>query len=217
MGGDGVAMAEERRPRHHHAVAEATEMGLVLHLLGEDVGSVDCARDMGDGNGAVGVNLPNLVFAKVDVFDALVRDGGGPVDSALVVVVDGRGTLDVGHAEVGGAVAEVDELADALVCRDDFGLARAEGRLVLADGLPGDGAATAADDEAAEGAVLEEFEGSAIGDRVAELAAPARVAEGGKAMAVGGGGGGGVLVGLLVMVVWKVVESLEGVGGIAVE
>ena len=212
-----MTVAEEGALGDHHGVAEATKMGAVLELFGEEVGGVDLAGDVGDGDPAVGMNFADLVLPEIDVLDPLVGDRGGPVDGALIVVVDSGGGGDVGHTEIFGAVADVDDLGDACVRRDDLSLAGTESSLILADGLPRDGAAATANDKAAEGAKLEELEGRAVGDGVAELSTPAGVAEGRETVTVGRGRGRSIRVGLTVMVRGEVVEGLDGLRGVAVE
>ena len=138
--------AHEVGARHSDCVTETTEVGSIFHFLGEDVAAVDYARDMGDEDFAICLCLSNLVFAEVDVFGAFVSDRGGPINAGLVVVVNCCWRQCVSHAHVGTPEANSDNFLDAFVCSHDFGLAGALGCLCLADGFPGDGAATAADD-----------------------------------------------------------------------
>ena len=78
-----------------------------------------------------------------------------------------------------------------------LGFAGAEGCLVLANSAPDDGAAAAADNEARQTAEFEKFHGSAVGDSVSKLTAPARIAEGGEFVTFGRGRRSGVRVGFL--------------------
>ena len=83
--------------------------------------------------------------------------------------------------------------------------------MILPDGFPGDRAFTAADEKAGEGAKFEEFERSASRDNISKLSSPARIAVPGELVAFGQRRRRCVGVGLLVVVVREVVESLEGV------
>lgn len=132
-------------------------MGVIFDFLGERVAAVDLARNMGDLDGIAGVCLSSLVFAEVDVLGAFVRDGGGPVDGGLVVVVNGGADVGFRHSEVGGSVFDVENFVDAFGGGLDFGFAGAKGGLVLASRLPGDGAAATANDIAGKGSEFEDF------------------------------------------------------------
>jgi hypothetical protein len=79
---------------------------------------------------------------------------------------------------------DTEQIIDALVCGVDFSDAGAVSCLLLPDGFSCDGTTAAADDVSREGAVLVQFEGSAIGNCVAKLASPACITEGGEFMAL---------------------------------
>ena len=185
-------------------------MGGVLHLFGENIRWVDGTGNMADESGVVEVRFANFVLAKIDIFDAFVGEGGRPVDGGLIVVVDGSRRVGICHIEVGGTMAEAEDVFDTLVCGKDLSLARALGGLVLADGPPSDGAATAANQIARERSELEEFDGGAIRHRVSDLTAPARVSKCSEEMAFGWRGGSSVGVCLFVVVVRKMIEGSEG-------
>ena len=93
--GRGRGKGAEGLSRHHEGVAEHAEVGAVVHFLGEDVTWVDCTQDV------VQVYLLGLdavtdcsVF-EADVAHTFSSSTFGPVDGALVVVVEAGGGL--GH------------------------------------------------------------------------------------------------------------------------
>ena len=74
------------------------------------------------------------------------------------------------------------KFCDAFVCGYNLSLTRTLRRLLLADGLPGDGTAASTDEEAGEGAKFEKFNRGAIGNGVPDLATPTCIAESGELM-----------------------------------
>ena len=92
---------------------------------------------------------------EADVVHAL---GGGalrPIDGALVIVVQTGGSVGVGEVHVITPVSEREDFLDSIVRGADFGFAGGATRAGLLDGFLGNGAATAHDEKAAHGAVLE--------------------------------------------------------------
>ena len=102
-----MVMLNEIGEGYDNGVTEATVVGDVLHLFGEYVAAVDCARDVADDDGAVDVFFTDFDFSEVDVLDSFVRDGSGPLYAGGIVVVDCRGVDDVRHAQILGAKSDV--------------------------------------------------------------------------------------------------------------
>ena len=169
---------DEIRSRDDDGVAETAVLSGILHFFRKYVAAVDYAGDVGHDDFSSGLSFANFVFAEVNMFDAFVGEGGGPVYAGLVVVVHGRGGIGVVHAQVGGTKTDVKKFFHTFAGGDNFRLARTEGSLFLPNGFPCDWASAAANDETTEGAELEKFNWGAVGDGVTELAAPACVAEG---------------------------------------
>ena len=63
MGRHSVIEPEEVGARYHHGITKAAVVGCVLDLLGEDIGGIDDARDVGDESGLVRVDLADFVLA----------------------------------------------------------------------------------------------------------------------------------------------------------
>ena len=140
-------------------------MSSVLNFFCKNVAAVDFARDVRDGGLAADLDdLADLVRAEVDMLGAFVGDGRGPVDGGLTVVVNWGGCENIHHAQIGGAVANMQKFGDAFVRGNDLGLTRTLRRLLLADGLPGDGTAASTDEEAGEGAKFKKLNRGAIGN-----------------------------------------------------
>ena len=183
--GGGRDEGAEGFSRHHEGVAEHTEVDAVAHFLGEDVTRVDCTRDV------VQVYLLGLdAVADCAVFEANVAHtfGGstfGPVDGALVVVVEAGGGFRVGEVHVVTPVAKREDFLDGFVGSADFGFAGRAACAGLADGLPSDGAAAAHDEKAAHGAVFEHLHLRAVVESRADLTTPVGVAETLERLAVG--------------------------------
>ena len=91
-----------------------------------------------DLNQAILVAIPDHVLAKVQVFNALGGNRSGPVDGSLVVIVDGGAIISVGHTKVARTVLDGHRFGDAFVSCHDMGFARAEGSVLLTNGLPCD-------------------------------------------------------------------------------
>ena len=53
---------EEVGSGYHHGITKAAVVGCIRDFLGEDVGGIDDARDVGDAIGFVRMHLPDLVF-----------------------------------------------------------------------------------------------------------------------------------------------------------
>ena len=53
---------EEVGSGYHHGITEAAVVGCILDFLGEDVGGIDDARDVGDVSGFVRVHFADLLF-----------------------------------------------------------------------------------------------------------------------------------------------------------
>ena len=124
-------------------------MSAIAHLLGEYIAWVDCTR-----------NVVQVYFRGLDavtdgaVFEADVAHplGGGtlgPVDGTLVVILETGGSIGVGKVHIVTPVAKKEDLFDGFIRGRDFGFAGGAACSRLADGLPGDGASTAHDEESA--------------------------------------------------------------------
>ena len=184
-------------------------MGAVAHFLGEDVTWVDCARDV------VHVDLLRLdaitdgaVF-ETDVAHALGGGTLGPVNGALVVVVESSGSVGVREVHVVAPVSKSEDLLDGFIRGTDFSFAGRATCSRLTDGFPGDGASAAHDEETAHGAVFEHFHLRAVVDRGADLATPVGVAESLERLVVGGR----CSVGVGLAVVRRRVVKICGGGG----
>ena len=123
----------EIRSRDDDGVAETAVLSGILHFFRKYVAAVDDAGDVGHDDFSSGLSFANFVFAEINMFDAFVGEGGGPVYAGLVVVVNGRGGIGVVHAQVGGTETDVEKFFHAFAGRDDFRFARAECCLLLAD------------------------------------------------------------------------------------
>jgi hypothetical protein len=99
--------------------------------------------------------LADTVLVEIDVLGAFESDGRGPIHSCFVIVVYCDAVLGIVKTEVNGAVFDAQEIVDAFVGGVDFGNAGAICCLILSDGFPGDRAASAADNIAREGPILE--------------------------------------------------------------
>ena len=53
---------EEVGARYHHGITKAAVVGCVLDLLGEDIGRIDDAQDVGDESRLVCVYFADLVL-----------------------------------------------------------------------------------------------------------------------------------------------------------
>ena len=82
----------------------------VLHLLGKEVGSVDGSRDVFDDGGAVEVRLTDFNFVEVDMIDALVSEGRGPVYDSFAFAVDCRSGVGIVHIDVHQEISASQEL-----------------------------------------------------------------------------------------------------------
>ena len=47
---------------YHYGITKAAVVGCILDFLGEDVGGIDDARDMGNVSGFVRMRFPDFVF-----------------------------------------------------------------------------------------------------------------------------------------------------------
>ena len=101
------------------------------------------------------MGFANTVFVKVDVFGAFQGDGGGPVDSCFVVVVNCDAMGGIFKTEVKGALFDAEEVVDTFVGGIDFSDAGAVCCLILTDHLPGDGTTSTADNVSRKGAEFE--------------------------------------------------------------
>ena len=122
---------DEIRSRDNDGVAETAVLSGILHFFRKYVAAVDDAGDVGDDDFSSGLSFANFVFAEIDVFNAFVGEGGGPVYAGLVVVVNGRGGIGVVHAQVGGTETDVKKFLHVFAGGDDFRLAQTEGSLLL--------------------------------------------------------------------------------------
>jgi hypothetical protein len=68
------------------------------------------------------LSLVDLVFVEIQVLDALDRDGGQPVDTCHIVVVDQCLVCGVNDGDVFCSIYDGEELLYAFVSSDDFGL-----------------------------------------------------------------------------------------------
>ena len=57
-----MSKAIEVRLGYHEGIAEASVVGCIFDLFGEDVGAVDLAGDVGDRCGVSGVSFSDFVF-----------------------------------------------------------------------------------------------------------------------------------------------------------
>ena len=73
-----------------------------------------------------------------------------------------------------------------------------------------DGATAAADNKTGKGAKFEKFKGSAVRNCITKLTTPACVAESCEEVAFGNGRRSSTHVGLLVVMIWEVIERLKG-------
>jgi hypothetical protein len=102
-----------------------------------------------------------------------------------------------------------EEIIDAFVGGVDFSDAQTVGCLILPDGFPSDGTTTTANDVTGERSIFEEFEGSAIGNCVAELAAPTCITKCSEVVTLSRRWGAGICVCFFVVMMGEVIESLK--------
>ena len=122
---------------------------------------------------------------ETDVAHALGGGTLGPVNGALVVVVESSGSVGVREVHVVAPVSKRQDFLDGFIRSADFSFACRATCSRLTDGFPGDGASAAHDEETAHGAVLEHFHLRSIVDRGANLATPVGVAESLERLVVG--------------------------------
>ena len=162
-------------------------MGAVAHFLGEDVAWVNCTR-----------NVVQIYFLSLDavtdgeVFEVDVTHplGGGtlrPVDGTLVVIVEAGVSIGIGEVRIVAPVAKREDFFDGFIRSRDFGFAGGAACSRLVDGLPGDGASTAHNEESAHGEVFEHLHLRAVLEGQTNLTAPVCVAETLERLAVRGG------------------------------
>lgn len=66
-----MVVLQKGRLGNHKTVAKTAEMGCIFHFFCENVAGIDLSRDVHDVHLLIVVELANLVFAKVKVFDTL--------------------------------------------------------------------------------------------------------------------------------------------------
>ena len=141
--------------RHHEGVTECAEVCAVVHFFGEDIAWVDGTRDVVEVHLLALDAVADGEGLEADVAHALGGGALGPVNGALVIVVQTSRSVGVGEVHVITPVSEREDFLDSLVRGADFSFAGGATCARLADGFPGDGAAAAHDEKAAHGAVFE--------------------------------------------------------------
>ena len=92
---------------NHHAVATATEVSAVTEFLREQIAGVDDARDVLNSGKTKLMGFANVVLFEVDMFGAFVGHGRRPLDTSVVVVVDGEAAFGVGNGEIKGTISDM--------------------------------------------------------------------------------------------------------------
>ena len=130
---NAVSVFHEVGSGNHESITAAAEVGCILELFGKNITSVDEAGDVSDFDDACVMVFADTIFMEVDVFCAFVGDGGGPVNTRFVIVVNGHAIVSVVHVKVVCPVKNMLEFGDAFTGGYDFGFTRAEGGTVLPD------------------------------------------------------------------------------------
>ena len=162
---------------HHEGVSECIEVGSITYFFGEDVARVDGIRDVVEIHLLCLNTVSDGTIFEVDMAHALGAGAFVPVNSPLVVVVETGRASGVREVHVVTEMAEGEDILDGLVRGADFGFTGGEACSFLTDRFPGNGTAAAHDDKSAHGAVLEEFNLSAVVDGISNLDAPVCVTE----------------------------------------
>ena len=82
---------------NHHRITASAEMSGVFELFGEEVAGIGDARNVSDFGNAQLMGFADVILLEVDVFCAFVGDGGGPVNTRFVIVVNGHAIVRVVH------------------------------------------------------------------------------------------------------------------------
>ena len=105
----------------HEGFSEGLKVGAISEFLGENVSAVDVSGNVFDLDRKVLLlEFADKFFLEVHMFESFGCCFFGPVTVCTGVVVDDGGQGDVRHVQIGGAVAEVNHIFGALVCRHDL-------------------------------------------------------------------------------------------------
>ena len=152
-------------------------MGSITHLFGEDIARVDGTWDVVEIHILFLNTITDGTIFEVDMAHALGDGAFGPVNSTLVVIVETGQAGGVREVHVVTAMAEGEDMIDCLVRGADFGFAGVAACSFLTYGFPGNGTTTVHDEKSAHGAILDEFNLSAVVEGMSNLAAPVCVAK----------------------------------------
>ena len=152
-------------------------MGSIMYLFGGDVAGVDGTWDVVEIHLFWLNTVTDGTIFEVDMVHALGAGALGPVNSPLVIVVETSRACGVREVHVVTAMAEGEDLLDCLIRGADFGFAGGADCSFFTDGFPGNGTTTSHDEKSAHGAVLEDFNLSAVVDSIFNLDAPVCVTE----------------------------------------
>ena len=122
-------------------------------------------------------DVADSTVLEFDVTHLLGAGTFGPINGALIVVVDTGGTIGIQKVYVIISVTEGNDFLNSFVRGADFSFAGGAACAFLVDRFQGDEAAATHDEEAAHGAVLEHINFLTIFDGAANLSTPAGVTE----------------------------------------
>ena len=120
-------------------------MCFIAHFFVKDATWIDGIRDVVDVHLLCLDAVADGAVLEVDVAHALGGGALGPVDGALVIVVQTGRSVGVREVHVITHVSEREDFLDSLVRGTDFSFAGGATCAGLADSFPGDGAAASHD------------------------------------------------------------------------
>ena len=121
---------------NHHGVTAMVEVCSIILFFCEQVTDINNTWNVGDFNDAEMMRLVHLVFFQVDIFSAFVIERCRPINTGLVITVNGNIMCSIEHPEVHCEMSVVLKFCYAFVHGDDFCLTGTEDSIVLSDRFP---------------------------------------------------------------------------------